>query len=95
MVAYSITGADGRIITASFANSDSELTGVIKCFLALAADNRNIGEFRCKPVVLEARVGAAVHPGINGACQGSCSEPPAAKRRCVNGIPDIEPEFER
>jgi len=52
MASYHITGSDGRIITAAFVNSDTELMGVLKCYLALAANDPNIGEFTCRPAAL-------------------------------------------
>jgi hypothetical protein len=83
MIAYNITRADGQVLTSAFVNSESELAGVIKCFLALAADNKNIGELRCRPVRLVERADRYV----GGRCD--------PQRRPAKDIPDIEPEFER
>lgn len=83
MIAYNITRADGRVLTSAFVNSESELAGVVKCFLALAADNKNIGELHCRPIRLVERADKYV---------GCRCEPPC---RPAEDIPDIEPEFER
>lgn len=83
MIAYNITRADGRVLTSAFVNSEPELAGVIKCFLALAADNKNIGELRCRPIRLVERADRYV--GCR--CDPQC--------RSAKDIPDIEPEFER
>lgn len=82
MIAYSITKADGRVLTSAFVNSELELAGVIKCYLGLAADNRNIGEFRCRPVILER------------AARGADAGTDERRGRPSSNIPDIEPEFE-
>ena len=82
MISYSITKADGSVLTSSFAKTESELAGIVKCFLALAAHDRGIGELRCRPVRLEERADKYV---------GCRCEPP---RRPAKDVPDIEPDFE-
>ena len=81
MISYSITRADGSVLTSSFAKTESELAGIVKCFLALAAYDKGIGELRCRPVRLEERTDRHANRG------GQFCRP-------ANDIPDIEPDFE-
>ena len=91
---YKITGPDGRIITAAFANSDAELMGVLKCFLALTASDPGLWEFTCRPAVLGPA--AANSPALAAKNADVCHDGGKRPPRYEDYDSDcVEREFER